>query len=1399
MAQEEHRRQPGEAQTKTTTGGNRWLMIGALWVPLLFTLSVVYMAFDGQHARDLDAKWVLHTVEVKDQVEHLDSLVRDVGAGERGYLLTGDVSFLPLYQNAIKEIPTESDKLAQLIEDNPRQVTNAAHLRVLIAEKLLKAAQALSRAQQEKIPENLETYRDTLGKPLNDDIRLQVEAMTTEEDRLLSQRENEFASKVEAQKDEMIGLVAVEIILIVGLTLLLLRSRKLHLTAAGRIDEAHAMTDQAQAGTLEAIARTARADVRTAEANTRTEQAEATTTLLSTCVSHLNDIVLITEADSMNEPGPKIVFANEAFERMTGYTPAETLGRSPRFLQGPKTDRRVLDEIHQAVAQRKPIRRQIINYRKDDSEFWLDIEIVPVFDAAGKCTHFVGIERDVTEQARMEQALRESESKFRLLAENISDVFWLASPDLEKMYYVSPAYDLIWGFSAQSLYAYPYQWSEAILPEDRERVMVVFGKLMQKEPSVSVEYRILRPDGGVRWIHDRGFQVRDAKGELTHITGIATDITERKRADEESRQQQTELRVLFDLIPAMVWFKDTDNHILRVNKRVAEAAGKSVEEIEGKPSLEIYPNEAGKFYEDDLEVIRSGVPKLGIVETLRKREGEDSWVQTDKIPYRDQNGNVVGIVVMAQDISARRRTEEAQRASDARYRTLFDYAPDGILIVSPENIYIDANVSICNMLGYTRDELIGLGVTEIVAETDHQRIDPALSVIRGNTDHHREWKFRHKDGSIFEVDAFSTVMPDGNVLAMIRDITDRNRNEARFRRLVDSNAQGVMFWNNRGEITGANDAFLQLVHYTREDLEAGRMNWTAMTPPEYADLDRRGREDVAAHGVSTPIEKEFIRKDGARVSILIGTANFEDNPEEGVAFVLDLTERKRAAELIAEQAALLDEAQDAIIVRDLEGKVIFWNKGAERMYGWTRQEVVGVDVSGILFANSKRFAEVNALTLSQGKWSGDLQHLTKDKSEITIEARWTLIRDKEGRPKSVLAINTDITEKKKIEAQFMRAQRMESIGTLAGGIAHDLNNILAPIMMSIDILKLTVTDPQGMSILDTIEVSSRRGSDIVRQVLSFARGLEGERVEIQPTHLLRDLESIIKNTFPKNIRLQFAIPNDTWLILGDPTQVHQILLNLCVNARDAMPNGGDLTIAVENCELDEQYAAMNIQAEAGRYVNISVTDSGTGIPQDVVDKIFDPFFTTKEINEGTGLGLSTVMTIVKSHGGIINVYSEAGKGTTFKVYLPAMELSAEAQQLRTQQISVPRGKDEMVLVIDDEASILTITSQTLLAFGYRVLTATDGAEGVAVYAQHKNEIAAVLTDMSMPIMDGAAVVRALTKINPAIKIIAASGLNANGEAARISGTAVKHFLTKPYTAGTLLTTMRATLDDVQTV
>lgn len=296
-------------------------------------------------------------------------------------------------------------------------------------------------------------------------------------------------------------------------------------------------------------------------------------------------------------------------------------------------------------------------------------------------------------------------------------------------------------------------------------------------------------------------------------------------------------------------------------------------------------------------------------------------------------------------------------------------------------------------------------------------------------------------------------------------------------------------------------------------------------------------------------------------------------------------------------------------------------------------------------------------------------------------------------------------------------------------------------------------------------------------------------MEVQVRHLLRDVEKIATDTFAKDIRVRTIIPSDLWTVAGDPTQLHQVLLNLCVNARDAMPNGGSLTISAENLALDAHYVAMNPEAHVGPYVFVTVEDNGMGITPEVMTKIFDPFFTTKELGKGTGLGLSTSLGIVRSHGGFIRVYSEPGRGTTFKVYLPA-KTESSAAEAEAEAEELPRGNDELILVVDDEASVRQITQQTLEAFGYRVVVAADGAEALAIYARKGTEIAAVLTDMMMPIMDGPATIRVLRRLNPQLRVIAASGLAANGHVAEAASLGVKHFLPKPYTAETLLKALR---------
>jgi CheY-like chemotaxis protein len=369
---------------------------------------------------------------------------------------------------------------------------------------------------------------------------------------------------------------------------------------------------------------------------------------------------------------------------------------------------------------------------------------------------------------------------------------------------------------------------------------------------------------------------------------------------------------------------------------------------------------------------------------------------------------------------------------------------------------------------------------------------------------------------------------------------------------------------------------------------------------------------------------------------------------------------------------------------------------------------------------------------------------------------------------------------------------MESIGMLAGGIAHDLNNVLAPIVMATQLLRLRFPDAESQKLLGTVEASAQRGAELVRQVLTFARGLEGQHLLVHPKALVRDVERLLAETVGKSIEVVSQIEPDLWPVPGDPTQLHQVLMNLCINARDAMPEGGRLRIGVRNVRVDEQYAAMSQELRPGLYVLFEVQDTGHGVPPEIRERIFEPFFSTKKPGKGTGLGLSTARTIVRNHDGVISLESEMGRGTTFRVFLPASLETATARGTAA-PLPPPRGSGETILVVDDEASILSITRHALEMYGYQALTASNGAEALALFAQKRGAIAAVLTDMAMPVLDGAALIYALRKIDPDVKVIAASGLKSTVQSMEPFGLGTTAFLAKPFTAETMLHAIHAAL------
>ncbi|PAX56142.1 CBS domain-containing protein [Brunnivagina elsteri] len=402
------------------------------------------------------------------------------------------------------------------------------------------------------------------------------------------------------------------------------------------------------------------------------------------------------------------------------------------------------------------------------------------------------------------------------------------------------------------------------------------------------------------------------------------------------------------------------------------------------------------------------------------------------------------------------------------------------------------------------------------------------------------------------------------------------------------------------------------------------------------------------------------------------------------------------------------------------------------------------------------------------------------------------IYDTDGQLLQIDGVIFDITEKKQLEQQFYHAQRLESLGTLASGIAHDLNNILTPILAVAQLLPLKIKslDESSQKLLKMQEVNAKRAAELVQQILSFARGDGGKRSFIEIQQLLLDIEQIVKGTFPKTIAIATDISDNLSTVFADGNQLHQIFMNLLVNARDAMPDGGTLTIAADNLLIDENYAKMNMEAKVGAYVVITITDTGIGIPPEIIDRIFDPFFTTKDLGKGTGLGLSSTIGIVKNHDGFITVRSELGKGSRFQVYLPATN-GTISQPPENQEI--PTGRGELILLVDDEAVIIETTKATLETYNYRILAARDGIDAIAIYAQYKNEISVVLIDMMMPLMDGENTINTLLKLNSQVKIIAMSGLISTEVMAKVARTGVKQFLAKPFTAQEVLNCLHSLL------
>ncbi len=756
-------------------------------------------------------------------------------------------------------------------------------------------------------------------------------------------------------------------------------------------------------------------------------------------------------------------------------------------------------------------------------------------------------------------------------------------------------------------------------------------------------------------------------------------------------------------------------------------------------------------------------------------------------------------------IAERRRAEEALKLREERFRSLVQASVDAIVSASGAGNVITWNRGAQRIFGYTEAEAVGRPLTFLMPERYWDAHVKGLARFQstgvgqviGKT---VELHGRRKDGSEFPLELTLSTASAGKEMffsGIIHDITERKlaeerlrNSEALFQSLVETLPQNVFRKDLSGRFTFANQRFCQSLGRPKADI-LGKTDFDFF-PPALAEKYQNDDRRIIATGKLFETVEEHQPPDGQKLFVQVSKTPLYDPHGQAIGvqgIFWDVTERVRAEEQIRAQARLLDLAQDAIVVRDLEGRIQYANQAAERLSGWKLAEAFGRKATDLAYQDAAAFEAAQKQLLEKGAWSGEWHLVAKDGKEFIVFSRWTLLRDEAGQPKSVLAISTDITEQKKLAAQFLRVQRLEGIGTLASGIAHDLNNILTPILMSATMLRWEQSEAEIEKTLAILESNARRGADIVRQLLTFGRGVEGERVVVQLKHLIKDMVKIVRETFPKTITVAAKAPDGLWPVLGDATQLHQVLLNLCVNARDAMPAGGHLSLTAENAPLEAADADTPPEAKAGPYVRLQVTDNGQGIAPEISEKIFDPFFTTKAVGKGTGLGLSTVLGIVQSHGGFIYVRSEVGRGSTFEVYLPATP-EAEAPATATAPVELKRGQGELILLVDDEARIREISQMLLEDSGYRVVCAADGIEALTLFAQQRHSINLVLTDLMMPLLDGLSLVRGLKKMDPQVKVIVASGIGSSStlqtKLSELEALGVTSILAKPVSVDKLL-------------
>jgi PAS domain S-box-containing protein len=972
---------------------------------------------------------------------------------------------------------------------------------------------------------------------------------------------------------------------------------------------------------------------------------------------------------------------------------------------------------------------------------------------AEDCWLITAINYDITDRKRAEADLRDSERKLRAAFNGTFEFMSLLTPDGTLIDANRAALDVI-AADLESVVGQPF-WQTpwwAHFPEQQRLLRQMIGRAARGE-TIQSETQHVWADGTQAWIDFSLKPILDEAGQVVMLMPEGRDITDRKQAEITLRQQSQQEYLLNDITQDIRQSLDLAAVLARTVERsrvvlqsdrvivfrllasgegevVAESVGDGFESI---LATTIYDPCFGDRY---VEAYRQG--RVGVIDDIEG--GELEPCHADLLRRFQVRANLVVPILqgeLAQGPLPPAAGPPPQGRGDGLWGLLIAHQCCAPRQWQPAEVTLLKRIATKASVAIQQSELYGQVLQEL---RKREQIQQVLQ--------ESEARFRTLSATapvgIGQIDA------DGHCVYT----------NARWREISGLSAEASL-----------GDGWIQVVH--AEDRPLLVLAWEEFLAGQ--------RQQLPEFRLLTPAG------DLRWVAAAIAPLRTATGDIYGyVSTVEDITQRKQADQKIRQQATLLDIASDAIFVRDLDHRIHYWNRGAERLYGWSAAEALGQPCQNLLRGDLPYLDSIMEILLEQGEWQGEINEITKTGQPVTVAARWTLVYDEAHQPRFILSVETDITEQKNLQAQFFQAQRLESLGHLASGIAHDLNNLLTPILTMAQLLQDSgALGPAAQEPLRLIENSARRGTSMVQQILSITRSSGDIKTVVDVVPLLQDLAGVLQSSLPKAIAIDLALPADLAPVCADPTHLHQVFMNLCINARDAMPTGGTLAIAAEAITLDAATVAINIAAQVGDYVRVTVADTGTGIDPAVRDRIFDPFFTTKGPGRGTGLGLATVMAIVKGSGGFVQVASEAGQGTQVQVYLPALATAPTAPSAAPDRAGPPAtplapqlGRGELILVVDDDLTVQHTTQALLERQGYRTLVADNGQAALHCYRQHQATIQLVVLDMMMPTLDGIALIERLLALNPRVKTLAISGLPAYREPALAAGASA--FLAKPY-------------------